>query len=181
MCGGETVVTNSIVWLNGPDQLYGADCNNVSYCDIEGGQCSEGVGNISEDPLFADAPGGDYHLKSEYGRWNPTAQNWVLDGMTSLCIDAGDPNADWTPELWPHGKLVNMGAYGGTSQAGMSASTAGNVADFDNDGSVNMRDIGMLGGAWRMLDMLLQEDTNRDGVIGYPDLAAVAQNWLWQE
>jgi hypothetical protein len=43
--------------------------------------------------------------------------------MTSPCIDAGDPNSDWTGEIWPHGERINMGTYGGTQQASMSTQT----------------------------------------------------------
>jgi hypothetical protein len=89
------------------------------------------------DPLFAD-PGywdvngtpndphddfwveGDYHLKSQAGRWDPYSQSWVQDEVTSPCIDTGDPNSAWEQEVWPNGERVNMGAYGGTRQASMS-------------------------------------------------------------
>ena len=74
-----------------------------------------GTGEISQDPFFIDIVNGDYHLKSQTGRWNPNTQSWVMDANTSPCIDAGDPNSDWKAELWPHGKRINMGAYGGTA------------------------------------------------------------------
>jgi hypothetical protein len=47
-------------------------------------------------------------------------QEWVLDTVTSPCIDAGDPSSDWSEELSPNGSRINMGAYGGTSQASKS-------------------------------------------------------------
>ena len=31
---------------------------------------------------------GDYHLRSQAGRWDPSSQTWVKDDVTSLCIDA---------------------------------------------------------------------------------------------
>jgi hypothetical protein len=106
-----------------------------------------GEGNIDIDPLFAN-PGywanvndpnivvepndpnavwmnGDYHLKSEAGRWDPNSQSWVKDEVTSPCIDAGDPNSDFSSETWPHGERINMGAYGGTREASMSLETQG--------------------------------------------------------
>jgi hypothetical protein len=52
----------------------------------------------------------------------------VQDDVTSRCIDAADPGADWTAEPWPHGKRLNMGAYGGTAQASMSLSVFGTDA-----------------------------------------------------
>ena len=63
---------------------------------------------------------GDYHLKSQAGRWDVNSQSWVQDDVTSPCIDAGDQGSDWTAELRPHGECINMGAYGGTPQASMS-------------------------------------------------------------
>jgi len=69
--------------------------------------CLGELGNIGSDPLF----GTGYHLKSQAGRWDGI--HWVLDAVTSPCIDAGDPSdVNWKNELWPHGSRVNMGAYG---------------------------------------------------------------------
>jgi hypothetical protein len=59
------------------------------------------------------------------GRWDPNSGSWVKDDVTSPCIDAGDPNSDWSGENWPHGKWINMGAYGGTRQGSMSLETQG--------------------------------------------------------
>jgi hypothetical protein len=96
-----------------------------------------GSGNLDEDPCFAD-PGywdpngtvddpnddffveGDYHLKSQAGRWDPVNQRWVNDDATSPCIDAGDPNGPVGEEPFPNGGRINMGAYGGTDKASKS-------------------------------------------------------------
>ena len=94
------------------------DYATVTFSDIQGG--FPGEGNIDANPLFADADNGDYHLMSQAGRWDPESQTWVLDELTSPCIDAGDPASDRTAELWPHGERINMGAFGGTPQASMS-------------------------------------------------------------
>ena len=117
----DTTLTNCILWANGSDQIHGDA--NVSYSNVQGGFESEG--NIDADPLFANADNGDYHLKSQAGRWDPNSQSWVQDDLTSPCIDAGDPNSDWSGEIWPHGERINMGAYGGTRQASMSLETGG--------------------------------------------------------
>jgi predicted outer membrane repeat protein len=68
---------------------------------------------------------GDYHLKSQAGRFDPNSGSWVVDDVTSPCIDTGDPNSDWSNETWPHGGRINMGAYGGTREASMSLETEG--------------------------------------------------------
>jgi len=181
---------------------------NISYCNIQSGQTniyiSDGsilnylIGNIDSEPCFIE-PGywdsnwtpenllddfwvdGDYHLKSQMGRWNPVAKCWIKDDETSLCIDAGDPNSDWIQELWPHGKRMNMGAYGGTSQASMSLSTVGNKANFNNDDTVDFRDLFLLVDLWLAEDILLSEDIGRNGLVNFSDFAEFTSQWLWEE
>jgi predicted outer membrane repeat protein len=140
--GEPTEFRNCIV--RGPQPLIWADPSEpqpqVTYCDIE--HTWPGEGNIDVDPLFAktghwvnsDDPNsaadpnspnavrvdGDYHLKSQAGRWDPNSQSWVKDAMTSPCIDAGDPNSPVGEELEPNGGRINMGAYGGTAEASKS-------------------------------------------------------------
>ena len=106
------------------------------------GTITWGEGNIDVEPLFTN-PGywadtnnpniivepndpnavwidGDYHLKSKAGRFDPNDENWVIDNVTSPCIDAGDPNSPVGDEPEPNGGRVNMGAYGGTAEASKS-------------------------------------------------------------
>jgi len=112
------IITNCILRDNEPGEIFSFGTINVTYSNISGG--FEGQGNIDADPLFADADNGDYNLKSETGRWDPNSECWIKDDVTSPCIDAGDPNSDWSGETWPHGGRINMGAYGGTREASMS-------------------------------------------------------------
>jgi hypothetical protein len=63
---------------------------------------------------------GDYHLKSQTGRWEPTGGGWVKDDVTSPYIDAGDATRPVGDEPYPNGGIINMGAYGGTNEASMS-------------------------------------------------------------
>ncbi|MDD4713552.1 MAG: right-handed parallel beta-helix repeat-containing protein [Bacteroidales bacterium] len=95
----------------------------TTYTDFWNGfSALSGTGNISADPLFADIDHSDYHLKSEYGRWDGTT--WVTtDGVTSPCIDAGDPQDTYAKELSPNGFRINMGAYGNTAEASKSPTT----------------------------------------------------------
>ena len=71
------------------------------------------------DPLAVWVEG-DYHLMSQAGRWDPISRTWLKNPMTSPCIDAGDPDSPIGPEPSPNGDRINMGVYGGTTQAGMS-------------------------------------------------------------
>jgi hypothetical protein len=112
----------------------------ANYMDIQGGW--PGTGNLDVDPLFV-LPGywadpanlvqpvdplgttlvwvpGDYHLASRIGHWDATARMWVPDRVHSPCIDAGDPQSLVVEEPLPNGNCVNLGAYGGTSQASLS-------------------------------------------------------------
>jgi len=145
----QTVIIDSILWDNSPHGLAGHDCNNVSYCCLAGQQCAGATGNISTDPLLADATGADYHLKSASGRWDAANRRWVADDVNSPCIDAGDPNSDaFAAELLSHGKRINMGAYGGTSQASISDSNYGRPGDFDSSDLVDFGDYALLASQW---------------------------------
>lgn len=98
----------------------------LSHCDVyrnTGGdyvslpdQTGES-GNISADPLFADASQDDLHLRSTGGRWDPFTRSWIIDAAHSPCIDAGDPAAAFAKEPTPNGNRINMGAFGGTGEA----------------------------------------------------------------
>jgi len=123
----------------------------ASYCDIQGGWA--GVGNIDADPLFADPNNGDFHLKSRAGRWDSITNSWVLDNVTSPCIDAGDWMTPIGFEPFPNGGRINMGAYGGTIEASKSyfekepcqTIIAG---DINGDCIVNLKDFAIMAFHW---------------------------------
>ncbi len=108
------------------------------------------------------------------------AGNWVSDDITSPCIDGGDPDSNWTAELWPHGECINMGVFGGTKQASMSVSDAGNIADLNIDGFVNHKDMKRLSDKWLCQETLLTEDLSRNGLVNYTDFSIFANQWLWE-
>ncbi len=134
--GGSAIVTNSILWNNTAttgNEIYLEQAPtefSITYSNVAGGRNAVTIKggsvlnwdtvNIDVDPFFADPNNENYHLKSQAGRWDPNSQSWIQDDVTSPCIDAGDPNSDWTGEIWPHGERINMGAYGGTREASMS-------------------------------------------------------------
>jgi hypothetical protein len=119
-------MTNTILWNNSPNELYEetpgrervSSLITATYNNIKGG--FPGEGNINSDPLFADPDNSDYHLKSPAGRWDPNTEDWVIDNISSPCIDAGDPNTPVGQERFPNGGRINMGAYGGTPEASLS-------------------------------------------------------------
>jgi hypothetical protein len=141
--GAEPAVSSSIFWHNTGDDLFG--CLARYSCIERGG---DGAGNLDANPMFVDAENGDYHLRSERGRYWPEHDVWVLDKVTSPCIDSGDPTADYSNEPAPNGARINMGAYGGTAYASLSE-----MPCFDCD-------------------------TNRDGVVDMTDFRLLADNWL---
>lgn len=143
--GQESIATakHCIFW-NDVNEIMGVDSSHldISYSNVRGSW--PGRGNIDTDPWFA-APGhwihvddpnlpvdpngpeavwvkGDYHLKSEAGRWDPDTESWVFDDVTSPCIDAGDPNDPVLLEPPFNGAVTNLGAYGGTPEASKSPS-----------------------------------------------------------
>jgi predicted outer membrane repeat protein len=151
----------------------------VTHSDVQGGKSAIydpygtviwGAGNIDADPCFAN-PGywdpngtledanddfwvdGDYHLKSQAGRWDPNSQSWVKDGVTSRCIDAGDPSSPIGLEPFPNGGIINMGAYGGSIEA--SKSYFGEpvcetivAGDINGDCKVDFRDFALMAFHW---------------------------------
>ena len=103
-------ITNSIFWDNINGDLFGCVALYSIVEDVEPGL----------DPLFADSNTGDYRLKSQRGRYSRGLDLWVVDVVTSPGIDGGDPAIDPYNEPLFNGDRINIGAYGGTSQASMS-------------------------------------------------------------
>jgi len=161
---------NCILW-DGGNEIRSQDTNNVlvSYSVTQGGWA--GQGNIDADPCFAE-PGfwtdpcntpdnlwddgwtdGDWHIKSQAGRWNPNTESWVVDDVTSPCIDAGDPMSPIGLEPFPNGGVINMGVYGGTAEA--SKSYFGGppcetivAGDINGDCKVNFLDFRLMALHW---------------------------------
>jgi parallel beta-helix repeat protein/predicted outer membrane repeat protein len=149
----------------------------VNYCCIQGWTGAlGGLGNIGADPCFvslgywADANesstivepndpnavwvDGDYHLKSQAGRWNPNTASWIQDVTTSPCIDTGDMKSPIGHEPFPNGGLINMGTYGGTVEASKSY--------FGES----------------ICEMVIAGDINGDCKVDFKDFAIQAFHWL---
>ena len=128
--GSELGISNSIIWdgASGISNYDNSDIN-ISYSDVQRAGISvwQGTGNINKNPAFADTENGDYHLKSQAGRWDTLSKTWILDDITSPCIDAGNPTSDFSKEPEPNGGRINMGVYGNTSQASNSPISPGSL------------------------------------------------------
>ena len=106
ICGGRSIVTYSCI--------QDADPNDTSVY--------AGAGNIDDEPRFvrigrwADADNPDIP-----GKPDGTNAVWLEADYHLLpespCIDAGDPNGDFSLEPQPNGGRVNIGAYGNTPEA----------------------------------------------------------------
>jgi parallel beta-helix repeat protein len=162
--GASPMSINCILW-NNSDNLVGC---TATYSCIEDGD--KGEGNIHSIPMFV-LPGhwdnagtpddpwddfwvdGDYHLKSQAGRWYVNEGRWTRDEVTSPCIDAGDPASPIGYEPFPNGGIINMGAYGGTAEA--SKSYFGEpvcetivAGDINGDCKVDFKDFAIMAFHW---------------------------------
>lgn len=134
--GGSNIYLDSLEYVSFESNNIKGGIEKVSY-DPESQIFIKN--NIDADPLFAD-PGywhdnetsndteddyfvyGDYHLKSQAGRWDQLEEVWVEDDVTSPCVDAGSLTTDYINEPFPHGRRANMGVYGNTEFASKSLS-----------------------------------------------------------
>ncbi len=83
-------VMNSIIWMNGDEEIYG-DGVSVFYSDIYNGWTGSGNQNISVNPLFIDSSQSNYMLT-----------------IDSPCINTGNPNEEYND---PDSTRSDMGAF----------------------------------------------------------------------
>jgi hypothetical protein len=114
---------------------------------------------------------------------------WVLDQLSSLCIDAGDPNSPVGAEPLPNGGRINMGAYGGTEQASKSltcwhtdACAGQPLGDANCDGEVDFIDLGLMKYSYFTCkgdpDYKCCADFNHDECVGFIDLGILKANFF---
>ncbi|MDK1030180.1 MAG: hypothetical protein QGD96_12760 [Anaerolineae bacterium] len=164
-----------------------------------------GIGNIDDYPYFVDpgywdlnnTPGdtnddfwvdGDYHLQSEGWRWDSLRLRWDYNDVTSRCIDAGNPGSALANELLTvpddpanlrgENIRINMGAYGGTTEASMPPYDWTLLADLTNDGTVNLADFTGQAKDWLQSESEQPGDLDRDGTVDINDIAMLAEDWL---
>jgi hypothetical protein len=169
--GGSFNVHNSIFWANEPEDIDfdyhicksgphpGMHVNFTMLQSTWQNEYSLYFENCiyEQDPLLADPNNGDFHLKSQAGRWEEFSKLWVQDDVTSPAIDAGDPSGPLGLEPFPNGGFVNMGAYGGTPEASKSWFNAPvcdiiMAGDINGDCRVNLLDFEFIARQW-LLDL----------------------------
>lgn len=158
-------------WTNGGGHFGGGAVSGAGDSVVNPEFVTEG---FWQDDAWVD---GDYHLRSQAGRWDPARRQWVQDGSTSPCIDAGDPGSSWVTELWPHGRRVNLGAYGATPEASWSTSDVGLLEDLDADGDIGPGDFKRLAEHWLVREDLLAEDLDRNGFVDLNDFLILGSAW----
>jgi predicted outer membrane repeat protein len=192
---GDIEMTNCIAWANsateGPQVALERDGTlTVSYSSLQGGlldiyapdaDVDWLTGNIDSDPCFADPDAGDCHLQSTAGRWDPNQQTWVTDGNSSLCIDAGNPGCPPADEPTPNGDRINMGAYGGTSEASKSPPNWAVLADLTNDRVVDYDDMRVFVSFWLKAGPCVPADLTHDQFANILDFAVFAADWAWEK
>lgn len=196
------IVNNSILWGNSSPEGsqialsliidsndLGSSTMTVSYSDIQdgvmgvyvesGGALNWGNGNIDANPCFADETNEDFHLKSQTGRWDANSESWVQDGVTSPCIDAGNPGCLLRDEPNdPNNNRINMGAYGSTAEASKTPSNWRSIADLTNDWVVDSNDLKVFVSYWLETGGCIPSDLNRSQNVDFFDYAIFARNWL---
>ncbi len=72
--------------------------------------------SLTINPRFANAGGGDFHLQSVGGRYEPGIGFTTNDTLSSVLIDGGWPDSPFSEEPEPNGGRLNIGLYGNTFQ-----------------------------------------------------------------
>jgi hypothetical protein len=159
-------------------------------CNVEPDFVEAGRWVDSNDPNIAVEPNdpngvwvaGDYHLRSEGGRWDPNSESWVVDANTSPCVDASNPGCPLGDEPSDANNVrMNMGAYGGASEASKSPANWRSIADLSNDWAVDSSDLGEWVDHWLERGECIPSDLNRSEFVDFVDYGIFADDWLWEE
>ena len=112
----------NLFWVTNSARVGYAGAARTTLADWRA-ETGEDANSLSNAPLFVAPAAEDYHLQSIAGSYHDEA--WSADAGSSPGIDTGDPLI-WTGlESAPHGSMVNLGAYGNTEQASLSADSDG--------------------------------------------------------
>ncbi len=163
-------ISNSILWNNAPDEIFGVGVPTVTYSNIQGGYVGEG--NMDENPLFVDLT-------------DPDPVNWDLRlGSNSPCVDNG---YNYAPEL-PFNDLdgkprIIDGDGDNIATVDMGAYEYGDICegDFDPDGDVDGSDLVVFAADFGRTDCGVptscQGDFDNDGDVDGSNLAIFAADF----
>lgn len=88
--------------------------------------------SLSSDPLFVNAGGLDFHLRSQAGHFSDTLGVFTNDTVSSPLIDAGFGAVTNEPDF--HGGFVNIGLYGNSDWASKTPTNSLLTTITVNDG-----------------------------------------------
>lgn len=141
--------------------------------------------SLTLDPLFANPVAGDFHLRSQAGRFDPATGSFTNDGITSPLIDAGAPTSAFINEPAPNGGRINIGRFGNTPEASRSPTNS-------RLHLLQWRDGGVASGPTQLITWvaaghatghLLRIDLSLDGGVTWTNIssnvAASAGSLLW--
>ena len=130
---GPTRFVNTIIWghetaFHGPEWI-------VTYSDVLGG--FPGVGNISEDPLFVNADGGDFHLQANSPCIDSASVNGPVNDLDGNArpLDVPGTGRDGT------GDEFDMGAYEYIPAPTPTPTMVNPRSDIDESGKVDAADL----------------------------------------
>lgn len=141
--------------------------------------------SLSHDPLFADARNGDFHLKSQGGRWVPASGSWTNDDVSSPLIDAGDPLLVCT-EPDDNGGRANVGRFGNTTQASRTPTNGAlTLISFNDGGRASGSAVEILWNARGAMtnggtvSIWYSADGGNNWTLLTNDVAAADNVWIW--
>ncbi len=173
-CDG--MFTNCIIWGNSSNIFSNHTAQMLYNCWPQGDAIN---GNLNVDPLFADFENGDYHLQSSAGRWDSENEIWVMDAVTSPCIDTGNPSCVLADEPASSQNVrINMGVYGGTGWTSRTPDGWALLTDLNNDRSIDDNDLMMFIQYWLSSGEFIPADLNCSGVVNLADFSIFSDNWF---
>ncbi len=153
------VISNSIIRGNtGSDPIW-SPANTITFSNIEGGFV--GDGNIDVDPLFVNAPLGDYRL---------AAGSPLIDAGDVSMLPVGiDTDMAGLPRV--HDDMGTQNGIGGAIDIGAHEFQGNSCpADFNHDGTVTTQDVLAFLNAFNDADDAA--DFNGDGTLNSADVLA---------
>ena len=191
------LVTNSVLWGNGNDQVYFRDSGddvslNISYSLVENGQSGIdvnnngdldwGLGMLQSDPYFCNGEGGIFSLRE-----NSPCINAGDDGEFIGCFSVGCGPINTGP-VWYVGELGNDSSDGSietpffTIQRAIDACTNGDTirlspGNYIESVDFNAKDIVLESRAYELIDpLLISQTVISPGVLGGSCMELIGQD-----